>query len=132
MKDLIPMTDYLPDHPYSKFLKRPLTLGMFVPCNEEGRPMDEPENYQLWRKHGSFTQYGEELTKKCVHYKKAKEKVLFEGLLIVSQGNYGMTFAKPGSKPHETITYRYRTGFVGLKTIEDLTHLGLKYKEPIK
>lgn len=32
MKNLMSMVDFLPEHPYSKFLKQPLELWMFVPC----------------------------------------------------------------------------------------------------
>ena len=29
---------------YSKFLQRPLTLGMFMPCDLEGNVLEEPES----------------------------------------------------------------------------------------
>ena len=48
---------------YAKFLKQPLTLGIFVPCVD-----NEPFNYAL---HGNKE-----------HYDKAKEEVLFEGFEI--------------------------------------------------
>lgn len=34
MKNLISMTDFLPEDPYSKFLKQPLEIWMFVSCDE--------------------------------------------------------------------------------------------------
>lgn len=53
---------------YAKFLKQPLTLGMFVPCVD-----NEPFNYS---KHGNAEQF-----------EKAKEKVLFEGFEIHELSN---------------------------------------------
>lgn len=46
---------------YAKFLKQPLTLGMFVPCSEDGDVLIE-----------SFSE----------KYKEAKERVLFKGRFI--------------------------------------------------
>lgn len=48
---------------YSLFLKQPLTLGMFVPCDESGNVLNDP---------GLIPSYELE------QYRKAKEKVLFE------------------------------------------------------
>ena len=45
---------------YAHFLKQPLTIGMFVPCDEDGNVLEECD--------------------KIKEYRKAKEKVLFEGL----------------------------------------------------
>lgn len=47
---------------YAKFLRQPLTLSMFVPCDENGNVLNDPgliPGYELER------------------YRKAKEKVLF-------------------------------------------------------
>lgn len=52
---------------YASFLKQPLKLGMFVPCDENGNILNDPgliPSYELER------------------YRKAKEKVLFEGFEI--------------------------------------------------
>lgn len=62
---------------YTKFLKQPLTLGMFVPCDEKGNVLEEPyfdginEVYYTHAKHW---------------YEEAKEKVLFEGFELI-EGN---------------------------------------------
>ena len=64
---------------YANFLKQPLKLGMFVPCDENDVPLGEPKNYDLWCKYGDFTQYGKSLTAICKPYQQAKDRVLFEG-----------------------------------------------------
>ena len=61
---LISMTDYLPENPYSKFLKQPLELWMFVPCDDNGNVLKEPiinDSIKIWT------------------YQQAKERCLFEG-----------------------------------------------------
>lgn len=63
---------------FDNFLEQALHLGMFVPADEAGNVLEEPENYHLWSKYGDFTQYGKSLTSVCKPYKQAKERVLFE------------------------------------------------------
>lgn len=72
---------------YSEFLKQPLTLGMFVSCDEEGDVLEEPnpDNYN-WG-------YLDELK----IYNKAKEKVLFE--------NFPLDAAKHHIGQNRTIQY---------------------------
>lgn len=78
MKKLISMVDYLPNHPYSKFLKQTLSIEMFVPCKlvdgvwvvlEEPKPCDCM----------GYTEDcgGCEFTN--IEYQEAKDRVLFEG-----------------------------------------------------
>lgn len=55
---------------YASFLKQPLTLGMFVPCGEDGNVLDLPEFY----KHNLSSK---EYIKK-EQYREAKDRVLFE------------------------------------------------------
>jgi hypothetical protein len=47
---------------YVKFLKQPLELWMFVPCDEDGNVLEEPELYN-----------------EVCEYQKAKERCFFEG-----------------------------------------------------
>lgn len=70
---LISMTAYLPEHPYSKFLKQPLQKWMFVPCGEDGEVLEEPclkcaDNCDF---------------DKCMEFQQAKERCLFEGFEII-------------------------------------------------
>lgn len=65
---------------YAKFLKQPLTLGMFVPCDDEGNVLEEPKQTYLTC---SFFEH-QQFFNKQKKYEKAKEKVLFEGFNILS------------------------------------------------
>ena len=63
---------------YAKFLKQPLKIEMFVPCDDEGIVLEEPkieEEYVDEHTTQIFAQYQYDLDK-------AKEKVLFEGFKI--------------------------------------------------
>ena len=62
---------------YAKFLKQPLKLEMFVPCDEEGDILEEPTNYEK-RLLNMMTEYNDEV----YTYYQAKVKVLFEGFYI--------------------------------------------------
>lgn len=59
---------------YAKFLKQPLTLGMFVPCDEDGSVLEEPPLVQ--------TAPNEDVALECIdyieQYQQAKERVLFK------------------------------------------------------
>lgn len=59
---------------YAQFLKKPLKLEMFVPCDEDGNVLEEPSNYQLYE---LGVAPNDEQIKECGAYEKAKEKVLF-------------------------------------------------------
>ena len=65
---------------YAQFLKQPLNLGMFFPCDEDGDILDEPWDYEQ-RLPNMMIEYNDEIYR----YKQAKEKVLFEGFHI--EGN---------------------------------------------
>jgi len=60
---------------YANFLKQPLTLGMFVPCDLEGNVLKHPDTYkesEMYCTHEGLDIYREK-------YQQAKERVLFEG-----------------------------------------------------
>lgn len=63
---------------FDHFIEQPLTLGIFVPTNEEGNVLKEPKesDYNLGDIHAGY--YREDLIK----YQQAKERVLFEGFEI--------------------------------------------------
>lgn len=67
---------------YAQFLKQPLTLGMFVPCDEEGNILEEPiiSEHLLDRPGGSPIK--SKNTPEAYYYRKAKERVLFEGFEV--------------------------------------------------
>jgi hypothetical protein len=72
---------------YAYFLKQPLKLEMFVPCDEDGNVLEMPVNYEIWLKLHNNDVGGEKGTFGfLIHeeYQKAKEKVLFEGFEIAT------------------------------------------------
>ena len=91
---LIPMTDFVnnvgnmenyPSHEnalswiynYATFLKQPLKLEMFVPCDENGNILEEP---QMRPERNSFDEEDIDYdAQELYDYIKTKEKVLFEG-----------------------------------------------------
>jgi len=58
---------------YAKFLKQPLKLGMFVPCDEDGNVLVHP-NYIKGKRTARV--YNDRMD----IYQKAKERVLFKGI----------------------------------------------------
>ena len=62
---------------YDNFLKQPLKLEMVAPCDEDDEILYEPKDYEQ-RLPNIMTEYNDEIYR----YKKAKEKVLFEGFEI--------------------------------------------------
>lgn len=80
-KDMVDYIDVIEN--YAKFLKQPLTLGMFIPCDLEGNVLEEPD---FWDANGRA--YDPKLTQrycdsKIKEYQKAKERVLFEGFMLI-------------------------------------------------
>lgn len=76
---------------YKDFLKTPLTLGMFVPCDEEGNVLEEPISSDPNSLSDPY------FMKDLEDYQKAKERVIFEGfdmemieqsgiLIVIKQG----------------------------------------------
>lgn len=65
---------------YAKFLKQPLILGMFIPCDEAGNVMEEPNEYSKWIKAVVIDElnYFSDGWDGCRQYHEAKERVLFE------------------------------------------------------
>jgi hypothetical protein len=75
---------------YANFLKQPLKLEMFVPCDEDGNVLTQCEEICSCE------------CDKIKNYRKAKEKVLFEGFelkdkggwfTLMFEGNYYKSFA---------------------------------------
>jgi hypothetical protein len=59
---------------YANFLNQPLTLGMFVPCDEEGNVLLDPIDNQ----HKIKIKSGNDYIAKKEQYQQAKERVLLE------------------------------------------------------
>ena len=61
---------------YANFLKQPLNLGMFVPCDEDGNILKEPKRWEDYLQYpDSFD--GNKEWDELYDYQQAKEKVLF-------------------------------------------------------
>lgn len=102
MKTLISMTDFVLQQysnnyhantptrilNYARFLKQPLKLEMFVPCDEDGNVLEEPKGWS----NGECDIYDCCSICCCEQYKKAKEKVLFEGFEYIETENYFFVF----------------------------------------
>ncbi|MDV3474571.1 hypothetical protein [Elizabethkingia meningoseptica] len=75
---------------YAQFLKQPLALWMFVPCDEDGKPLEEPKNYGIWidLHNSSGSTMGFEDHEK---YLEAKERVLFENAIKIDRSPYKCT-----------------------------------------
>ena len=145
---LTSMTDYILEHPatfdyeflcskhfdYAEFLKRPLELGMFVPCDENGKPYPSLEYCK-----GSLndTMYSAIQWKNFIEidYPKAQEKVLFKNVELIYADRTSAS-QEPMSESFslridgKQISYwkskpKYWIGFED-KTIEDLTTLNLE------
>lgn len=110
---------------YAQFLKQPLTLGMFVPCDEDGNVLDSPRNAN--KDSLAYDWLHEQYRYKEAIYQQAKERVLFERFsvkrfidkdnpcYVVSNGENEVTF-------HIGL-YTFSKGVDFAKTIEDLTHI---------
>ena len=76
---------------YAKFLQKTLTLGMFVPCDDDGNVLKVPicenqnESQQLM-----------EFAVKSKIFDKAKFKVLFNGFQVRKQSTYSIVSNKDG------------------------------------
>ena len=62
---------------YANFLKQPLTLGMFIPCDEKGNVLENPKRKVLELSDGTCG-YVTNINA-FDKYLQAKERVLFEG-----------------------------------------------------
>ena len=102
---------------FDKFLKQPLKLEMFVPCDEDGDILHEPKDYEQ-RLTNMMTEYNDEIYR----YKQAKEKVLFEGFKVIKQDNITITI----EYDHFQLDYnKVLNVFANHRTIEDLAKYNL-------
>lgn len=68
---------------YANFLKQPLNIGMFVPCDDDGNIFEEPKIEDYFDDGFNF-EFNQKHFKDVVleEYYNAKEKVLFENIPI--------------------------------------------------
>ena len=95
---------------YANFLKQPLTLGMFIPCDENGDVLEKEPNedelckfcdYPSDKRHANAHSLGcegsrcESTAENYLYvYQQAKERVLFEGVSIKEFGRVVITNSK--------------------------------------
>lgn len=73
---------------YAQFLKQPLTLGMFVPCDADGNVLEDIETGENLKFHpltpgDEATEYWIDYKIRKKEYQEAKERVLFEGFELM-------------------------------------------------
>lgn len=70
---------------YAQFLKQPLKLEMFVPCDDEGNVLKRPNETDIeWFNNQIYGDFSQRYTA-IFNYQQAKEKVLFEGFSYNSE-----------------------------------------------
>ena len=69
---------------YAQFLKQPLKLGMFVPCDEDGNVLEEP----VYSEPTSENEIGD-LDELVYQYNLSKNSVYFEGFQFYNEGHLG-------------------------------------------
>jgi len=107
---------------YDKFLKQQNTLSMFVPCDDEGNVLEEPNLYNggyIFEIHdeliGKPIEYDTELFESDLQeYQQAKKRVLFDGFDLLEKHSWGFVLIMRGEDWSETISVMYED------TIEDL------------
>jgi len=80
---------------YANFLKQPLKLEMFVPCDEDGNVLEEPKYYKFYTgfnfiEESFFNNFFDDKDESdfilwnisCARYQQEKEKVLFKGCSV--------------------------------------------------
>ena len=106
---------------YAKFLKQPLKLEMFVPCDEDGNILKEPKRWEDYLQYpDSFD--GNKEWGELYDYKQAKEKVLFDGFKVIKQDNITITIE------YDRFQLDYNkvlNVFANHRTIEDLAKYNL-------
>lgn len=101
---LIPMTDFVIEYysnegyadlqtlkmmiNYAQFLKKKLSIGMFVPVDEYGNILKMPANYPVWKSRKSRTEglINDAEETEFKKYKKAEAKCFFTGFEIAYNG----------------------------------------------
>lgn len=85
MEKLVRMTDFILESDdlqgikkYAEFLRRPLTLGMFVPCDRDGKPLEEYKKSEKEETADNIAQC-RVISLEEIKWIKAKQEVLFEG-----------------------------------------------------
>ena len=133
MKNLISMTDFVLEFgkesnrcnyeqaydkisTYANFLKQALELWMFVPCDEEGRILEEKSFFASKDKDYIFE------SDTFDKYQQAKERCLFEGFFNTTESPQYKMYIQNGMQAVFYIARKSNTlkNIFGTRTIEDL------------
>ena len=101
---------------YDDILKLPLTLSQFIPCDSEGKPLEEPSNYDKWKEceeHGLELFFSNE--NECKAYEQALKAVIFEGFEVKFSSKIDFILS---NSQYEIGFYKVKEGFV-VKILED-------------
>lgn len=117
---------------YATFLKKPLTLEMFVPVDDNGNILKEPRNYTSWKslKHnkkesGSGTE--NTVFEEYAIYRKAERKCLFDGFKIAYNGYSVVRIVAAYNESIELSFNKNERSFQNFQDIESLTHFNEIY-----
>ena len=79
---------------YDKFIQftgRTLQLGDFITCDKDGKPMDKPEEYDVWieanKPHTAEDDHDQALLDGCKEYQKTLDACIFEGWELQQVGD---------------------------------------------
>lgn len=139
---LIPMTDFVLEYyshegyadlqtlklmnNYATFLKKPLTLGMFVPVDSRGEILKEPKNYTSWNslehnRKGTEKNLDSGVFEEYKIYQKAEKKCLFEGFKIAYNGYSVVRITTTYDESIELSFNKNEMTFQKFKDVESLT-----------
>ena len=103
---------------YANFLKQPLKLEMFVPCDEDGEIL-HPE-FVGGKEVIYDSSVQDAMMDKVIEYQQAKEKVLFEGFKFKKTSTYCIIYKNDNA---------VWASWDNRKTIEELIHFDLTLTE---
>lgn len=109
---------------YAKFLKQPLQLCFFVPCDENGNVLEEPKR---WNDYLQFPDSfdGNKEWGELYNYELAKERVLFKGFEARMFGWKKLYYVKLGDNKNSIYTFPNLRNY----TIENLVGLEVELIE---
>ena len=94
---------------YANFLKEPLKLEMFVPCDDNGKVLEQPIDI-YYRPDFGCQKYPQECYEEDLKtYEQSKEKVLFEGFTFKEETKDTYFLLEEGIYTHALTKLRQRT-----------------------
>ncbi|WP_294267704.1 hypothetical protein [uncultured Chryseobacterium sp.] len=116
---------------YANFVKQSLTLGMFVPCDENGNVLEIPK---CFGKGGGWNcSCSDALMQLCTdnmaEYRKAKERVLFKEFTISDGKEGGLMLSNGNLVLARKMGQYYTWEFPIFKSVEDIAHFQIELTE---